>query len=161
VHDKIHLWLDEHGTSVGRRAKSFETDVGRVGVEICFDSCFTDVTRRIARSGAEIVAMPNLDPSLGDGVLHRLHGTVLPFRAVENHVPMIRADWTGLSQIVDTQGRILRQAPMNRADVVVADVRLGDGSGTVFTFAADWFAYLCLAVVAFASVTRLKMPAPV
>ncbi|MGI4790209.1 MAG: hypothetical protein ACRYFS_15335, partial [Janthinobacterium lividum] len=63
---------------------------------------------------------------------------------VENGVPFVRADSNGLSQIVDAQGRILAQSPLYAPDILVADVPLGSGVGTVFTRYGDWLANVCL-----------------
>jgi apolipoprotein N-acyltransferase len=72
----------------------------------------------------------------------------MPFRAVENRVPFVRADANGLSQIIDANGRIVRQAPLFAADTLVGDVPLGDGQGSLFTRFGDWFAYLCVLTAA-------------
>jgi apolipoprotein N-acyltransferase len=145
VHRKIHPFLGEtRAIQRGRTATAFPTDLGRIGVEICFDSCYTGVTRRVAAAGAQLIAMPNYDPPTPGGILHRLHGAVLPFRAVENRVPFVRADPNGLSQIVDATGRIRAQSPLFAADTLVGDVPLSEGRGTPFTRWGDWLAYLCL-----------------
>src|SRR5439155_22695047 len=121
----------------------FDTNLGKVGVEICFDSCYTDVTRRNARAGARIIAMPNWDPPTPRGILHRLHAALVPFRAVENRVPFVRADANGLSQIIDATGRIVGQAPLYAISAVIGDVALGVGYGTIFTWQGEWFAFVC------------------
>jgi apolipoprotein N-acyltransferase len=145
VHRKIHPFLGEtRAIQRGRTATAFATDLGKLGVEICFDSCYTGVTRRVAAAGAQLIAMPNYDPPTPGGILHRLHGAVLPFRAVENRVPFVRADPNGLSQIVDATGRIRAESPLFAADALVSDVPLSDGYGTPFTRWGDWLAYGCL-----------------
>ncbi len=146
VHHKVHLYLAEQQTNQsGHGPTVVSTDFGWVGLEICFDSCYTGTTRETVQAGARLIAMPNYDPPTPRGVLHRLHGAMLPFRAVENNVPFVRADSNGLSQIVDAHGRILVQSPLYRPDVLVADVLLGTGRGTLFTRFGDWLAYGCLA----------------
>ena len=148
AHHKIHLYLSERETNQpGYSATVVETPQGRIGLEICFDSCYTNTTRQEVGQGARLIALPNYDPPTPRGVLHRLHGTMLPFRAAENGVPFVRADSNGLSQIVDSHGRILGQSPLFTPDVLVGDVALGDGRGTFFTRFGDWLAYVCLAVV--------------
>jgi apolipoprotein N-acyltransferase len=148
THRKIHLFLGERqSVQPGQAARAFATDLGKIGVEICFDTCYTGVTRRVARDGAQLIAMPNYDPPTPHGVLHRLHAALLPFRAVENHVPFVRADPNGLSQIIDATGRILAQSPLYTGDTLVADVALGDGRGTFFTRLGDWLVYLCVVVL--------------
>jgi len=148
THHKIHLYLSERETNQpGHSATVVATPQGKIGLEICFDSCYTNTTRQEVGQGARLIALPNYDPPTPRGVLHRLHGTMLPFRAAENAVPFVRADSNGLSQIVDASGRILAQSPLFTPDVLVADVALGDGRGTFFTRFGDWLAYVCLAVV--------------
>ena len=145
VHHKMRLFMGERQVvEAGTRARAFPTPLGRVGMEICFDSLYTGVTRQIARDGAQIVAMPNFDPPTPNGVLHELHSAVLPFRAVENRVPFVRTDSNGDSQIVDVMGRVVAQAPLWKADVLVGDVALGEGRGTLFSRWGDWLAYLCV-----------------
>jgi apolipoprotein N-acyltransferase len=153
IHRKIHPFLGERqGIQCGSAATAFRTDLGKMGMEICFDSCYPEVTRRIVRAGARIIAMPNWDPPMPRGILHRLHSAMQPFRAVENHVPFIRADANGLSQIIDARGRLIGQAPLFAADTLVGDVTLGDGKGTFSTRWGDWFAYFCLLIVVALSV---------
>jgi apolipoprotein N-acyltransferase len=161
VHRKIHLFLGERqSTQCGCEARAFATELGKVGVEICFDSCYTDVTRRIARAGARIIAMPNWDPPTPRGILHRLHAALVPFRAVENRVPFVRADANGLSQIIDATGRIIGQAPLYAGDALIGDVALGDGKGTAFTRLGDWLAYLCLVTVVASSLPSIRRKKP-
>lgn len=149
VHHKIHLYLSERETNkAGHAATVVETPQGRMGLEICFDSCYTGTTREEARLGARLIALPNYDPPTPRGVLHRLHGTMLPFRAVENHVPLVRADSNGQSQIINARGGIVGQSALFVPAVLVGTVNLGDGQGTFFTRFGDWLAYLCLLVAA-------------
>jgi len=148
VHHKIHLYLAERETNMsGHTATVVQTPTGPLGLEICFDSCYTNTTRATVQQDATLIAMPNYDPPTPRGVLHRLHGAMLPFRAVENHIPFVRADSNGLSQIVSANGTILAQSPLFVPDVLVSTVELGSGQGTFFTRFGDWLAYLCLGVV--------------
>lgn len=163
VHHKVHLYLAEQQTNQsGHQATVVPTEWGPVGLEICFDSCYTGTTRETVAKGAKLIAMPNYDPPTPRGVLHRLHGAMLPFRAVENGVPFVRADSNGLSQIVDAHGRILAQSPLYAPDVLVADVQTGTGAGTFFTRWGDWLAYVCLlgAVFGFLSLRSRTLPSP-
>jgi len=157
AHHKIHLYLSERETNQsGHAATVVATPQGRIGLEICFDSCYTNTTRQEVGQGARLIALPNYDPPTPRGVLHRLHGAMLPFRAVENGVPFVRADSNGLSQIVDAQGRIVGQSPLFTPDVLVGDVALGDGQGTFFTRSGDWLAYACLLVVCGSLLARFR-----
>lgn len=148
IHRKNNLFLGERQSiQPGRSARAFDTSRGKVGLLICFDSCYTGLTRQAVASGAQIIAMPNYDPPTPRAVLHHLHAALMPFRAVENRVAFVRADPNGISQIIAPSGRIVAQTPLYRAEALVADVSLGDGKGTFFTRWGDWFAYLCTGVL--------------
>lgn len=145
VHQKNYPFLGERrDTHAGKVATAFDTDLGRIGVAICFDTCYPELPRRLARSGARLIAMPNYDPVTPGGLVHRLHGAVLPFRAVENRLPIVRCDSNGMSQVIDAAGRVLAQGPFFQPQVVAADVGLGNGQGTFFSRNGDWVVYLCL-----------------
>lgn len=150
VHRKIYLFMGEkQSVQPGREAKAFDVSFGkhkiRAGMLICFDNCFTHVTRRLVKDGAQIVAMPTFDPPTPRGVLHRLHAAVTPFRAVENRVPFVRCESNGLSQIVNARGRIVKEGPLYAPATLIADVAPGSAPLTLFTRWGDWFAYVCLA----------------
>jgi apolipoprotein N-acyltransferase len=156
VHRKVHLFLGEkNAIQAGDSATvvdSGDAGIGKIGMLICFDTCWTSLTRDAVARRARIIAVPNYDPPTHHAVLHHLHAALMPFRAVENGVALVRADPNGLSMVVDPSGRISASAPMYRAEVVMAKVPLGDGKGTLFTRWGDWLAYVCIGVVAAAAV---------
>ena len=50
--------LDD-GVTPGRRLPVFQTDFGKVGIMICYDSWFPEVARLLALRGAELILFPN------------------------------------------------------------------------------------------------------
>jgi len=161
VYHKQHLYLGEgRGLRAGSTSPTFATPIGRVGMEICFDSCYSDVTRALARHGAQLIAMPNFDPPTPRGVLHHLHTTMMPFRAVENRVPFVRCDSNGRSMLVQPDGAIVAEGPLYQAAVLSGKLRLGDGHGTFYTRTGDWLAYLCAIVAAVALLSRRSKRPP-
>ncbi len=160
VYHKIHLFMGERQTnSMGHATPTFPTPLGRVGMEICFDSLYSSTTRGLALAGAQIIAMPNFDPPTPQGVLHLLHAAQLPFRAVENRVPFVRADSNGASQIIASDGQVVAQGLLWTPTALVGSVRPGDGQGTFFTRYGDWFAYGCLAGALALGLLLRKSPA--
>ena len=124
VHHKIRLFLGERQTVLaGDHARAFDSPLGRVGLLICFDSCYTDAARQVTADGARLIAMPNFDPPTPHAVLHELHAALIPFRAVENRVAFVRADPNGKSQIVAPDGRIIAESPMRTGEL---DRKAGD-----------------------------------
>src|SRR5918992_4383764 len=93
----------------------FETVVGRIGIEICYDLRFPEVTRALALAGAEVVAHPTNWPIAAKPLADFVTRT----RAAENHVFLVTAnrigrergsEFFGRSQVVDPLGRRLAEA---------------------------------------------------
>lgn len=115
----------------------------KAGLAICYDTQFTTVIRDLARKGAEIVFVPIHDPALPNSLLNYLHGTVIPFRAAENGLPIACAEVNGLSSIIDGSGRYIARAPTQSICSVSAPVRLRTAK-TFATRYGDWFAWACV-----------------
>jgi len=130
----------------------YETPLGRLGTIICYDMDFTDTARKVARGGAQLIAVPSFDwPAVATK-----HYSHVVFRAVENRVAMVKADVAFDSAIIAPDGRILARAvtPYGGAATLVADVplgtadapaiRLGDGVGWLAVAATIGFPALDL-----------------
>src|SRR4051812_22846699 len=93
----------------------YDTPLGRIGVEICYDLRFPEVTRTLALKGADIVAHPTNFP-----LAARVQTEVITLaRAAENRIYLLtanrvgkerRGEFCGWSQIVDPYGRRLAAA---------------------------------------------------
>lgn len=115
------------------------TEIGRIGVAICYDWLFPETIRQIAFNGAEIIIRVSayMDPW---GATPPMDWWTLfnRARAVENTAYVVAANqgaslehygpfsWPGGSMIVDYDGRILAQAdPGPGEKVVVAPIDIG------------------------------------
>ncbi len=59
THRKVHLWNEEKlWYEPGDQVEVFETPIGRIGMQICYDQWFPELTRIQAVKGADIVAEP-------------------------------------------------------------------------------------------------------
>ena len=113
-----------------------DTEIGRIGVAICYDWLFPETIRQIAFSGAEIICRVSayMDPW---GATPPMDWWTLfnRARAAENTVYVVAANqgaamaqyppfsWPGGSMVVDYDGRILAQAdPGEGEKVVVAPI---------------------------------------
>ena len=120
---------------------AYDTSLGCLGTIICYDSDFTDTARKVARNGAQIIAVPSFDwPEIA-----AKHYSHVVFRAVENRVAIVKADVAFDSAIVDPYGRILARAvtPEGEQAVLVADVPLGSADAPVIRL-GDWVGWLCV-----------------
>jgi len=120
---KTHLPQSEveEGTTPGATFPVFDTDIGRVGLQICYDHFFPEVTRSLAVQGAEIIFTPIMGDGRSDG---QAYEAVARARALDNsvfYVTSIRDP--GRSLIVDPTGAILADSA-GRPGVVFAEVDL-------------------------------------
>jgi len=107
----------------------FETPLGRIGVEICYDLRFPEVTRTLALRGADLVAHPTNFP-----VAARVQTEVITLaRAAENRVYLLTAnrvgkerwgEFCGWSQIVDPFGKRLAEAGETGETLLTAEIDL-------------------------------------
>ena len=82
------------------------TPFGRIGTYICYDGTFTDVPRRLANGGSELLLAPLMDPEPWPLQQRWQHAAMAPFRSIELRRDAVRAASSGVSQIVDATGRV-------------------------------------------------------
>jgi apolipoprotein N-acyltransferase len=90
----------------GKHRTIFDSSVGRFGVLICFESSFSDFTRRYIRDGADFLVNITNDGWFGDNQGPIQHAEMAILRAVENRVTLFRGAYTGVSMVVGPTGRI-------------------------------------------------------
>ncbi|MBB6732745.1 carbon-nitrogen hydrolase family protein [Cohnella zeiphila] len=96
-YDKNHPFTSElldGGVAPGEDVPVFDTDFGKIGMMICYDSWFTDVTELLALKGAEII----LFPSAG------YYQSIIPARASDNCVRIVASSLDCPMGIWDTSG---------------------------------------------------------
>ncbi len=148
--------------------RPINTEAGRLGVQICYDLDFEDVSRKLARQGAQLLVVPTYDPMVWGPRQHLLHSGMSPMRAVETGLWLVRAASSGESQIIDPLGRVQSEMAPGEVGVLTGRAYLGR-SGTFYTrlgwlsgpgcFAATCFylAWLCWAWFR-TKATPCKMP---
>lgn len=119
-----------------------------VGLNICFDSCFPWVMRETANTNnPDLIALPTLDPASPNGFIQAAHAAFTPFRAAELGIPIVRAEATAWSMVVDAKGKIHRLTPIGWEGVVAQAIDSGSHQ-TIYRKTGDWFLVLCLAIIA-------------
>jgi predicted amidohydrolase len=117
-------------TTLGEESyQVFDTPIGRIGLQICYDWRFPEITRVLALAGAEIVVHPTNSPAAA----RELADYVPRTRAVENAVYFVTANRVGIetgttffgcSQVVDPFGTVIALADDVSQSLIVADVDL-------------------------------------
>lgn len=107
---KVHLWDQENTIfSPGDGGLPvFETDLGRVGILICYDLWFPEAVRTLALRGAQILCLPtNWVPlPTGNGANGEAMANVLCMSSAHsNSLPVIAADRCGIERGQEFLGR--------------------------------------------------------
>lgn len=106
---KTHLPREEwrQGVRPGREYPVFDTEFGRIAMQICYDWFFPEPTAILALNGAEIIFAPTWGNTLPDEEGKVDGETVFRVRARDNGVFMVPSVYSGNSLVIDPMGRIL------------------------------------------------------
>jgi len=137
IYRKTHLWGTERAMFKAGDAipPVVDTEVGRIGVGICYDLFFPEVTRGLALRGAEIIVVPTNAPrGPNAGSVHDNIGVSIARAAAHvNRVFVAVCDrwgaergvqWVGRSLIADPEGDLVAAPPGDREQLLVADCEL-------------------------------------
>ena len=105
--------------------KVWESPWGKIGFCICYDLSYTRVTDRLVKQGAQLLIVPTMDVESWGRHEHELHTRVAPVRAAEYGIPIFRLASSGISQVVDWDGKVIAQAPFpGNVEILSAKLRL-------------------------------------
>lgn len=94
-----------------REQTVWQSPWGRIGIAICYDLSYSRVIDRLVEAGAQALIIPTMDAQDWGEAEHRLHSRIAPVRAREYGIPIFRLASSGISQLVDSQGRVIASAP--------------------------------------------------
>jgi predicted amidohydrolase len=131
----------------GDALRVFDTPLGRIGIEICYDLRFPEVTRTLALQGADIVAHPTNFPMAA-----KMQTEVITrARAVENRIYLLTAnrcgkerwgEFCGRSQIVDPYGTRLAETDEYTETLLVGEVELEKARDKDYVVPGEYELYL-------------------
>ena len=128
VYRKTHLWDIEHHffTPGSAPPPVLDTEVGRIGVLICYDMEFPEMTRGLAARGAEVLAVPVNWPLVARPAGERAPEVVIAMAAARvNRLAIACCDrsgddrgqvWTEGTTIVGPDGWVAAEAPYAKGD---------------------------------------------
>lgn len=131
---KTHLWDREKllFTPGDQPPPLVETSVGRIGLMVCYDLEFPEVTRQLALEGAQILVAPANWPLLGKPAGERpVEVAKAQAAAAQNKAYVVVADrcgadrgeaYTGGSVISDLTGYLLAEAVVEQPGVIAAEI---------------------------------------
>jgi len=110
---------------------------------ICYESTFPAIVRKAARQGSELLVIVSNDAWFGNASAPFLHAEIARFRAIENHIPVVRSANTGISMILDQYGRTIQYLAFGHSGWLSATLPQGRPN-TVFVKYGNWPAALCV-----------------
>jgi predicted amidohydrolase len=129
----------EGGITPGSDTPVFETDFGRVGMMICWDSSYPEVARALAARGAEVIFLP-----IWGG-----QETLVSARAMENQVYIVASGYDFRTGVFDRRGQRIADARED-PEIVMAEVDLSEQ--TLWPWVRDWRARIWREAPAWAEV---------
>ena len=145
--------------TAGNGAVLPETSVGKVGVQICYESVFGKYCRTQVNGGAEILLISTNDSTFGSSQALRHHLAQAQMRAIENNVPVLRAANTGISALIASDGCLVKTLGADETGYLAGLLPYGTGS-TLYRAVGDsillLFAALLLASYLYPKISRKR-----
>ncbi len=115
----------------GYQAAAFDTDLGKIGLIICYDIFFPEVSRLTRLKGAQLIVCISASPAIRRGFFE----TLTAARAMENTAFLAFVNLVGIedglqfwggSRLIGPQGKISAQAKYDDEDLVTCEVDYSD-----------------------------------
>lgn len=132
--------------SPGEKITPLSARFGKLGMLVCFEGIFPEISREYVRKGATMLVNITNDAWFGRSSAPYQHLSMTVFRAVENRVPLVRSANTGISAIIDSRGHIIRMSGLFHEALITGEVRAGNQL-TFYTRYGDLFAWGCVFLV--------------
>jgi len=130
----------------GKTGNTLQWRDQKIGVQICYEIIFPELSRTMARNNASLLINITNDAWFGKTSGPYQHFSMTVFRAIENRRSLARAANTGISGFIDPVGRILAATPLLEEAAVTRSIPLLKKK-TVYTRIGDLFARVCMVVV--------------
>jgi apolipoprotein N-acyltransferase len=137
------LDADTHFWQPGRGHPVLRFGGVTVGTPVCFEDAFPDGARDFAAQGAQVLVNLTNDAWAPGKASRMQHFSLAVFRSVETRLPLVRAANDGATAAVSSRGEVLGLLPVGPPGVLQAEVKLGRGTGTLYTWWGDWFPWVC------------------
>jgi len=129
----------------GEEQTLFPVKGAQLGVLICYESVFPNLTRLEVNKGADVLVNITNDAWYGESSAPYQALAMAAMRSVETKVPMIRTANTGISAIIKPSGEITDRTPLFKRGTEIEPVAWRPVR-TVYTLVGDLFSEICFAL---------------
>ncbi len=133
--------------TAGEDSALFETEYGKIGSLICFDSIYEQTAIDSVRDGAQLLCISTNDSWFSDSKALYQHNAQAVLRSVETGRYTVRAANTGVSSIITNKGEITDMMPPLTQGYALGEVKF-ISENTLYTNVGNIWVYLSLAFVA-------------
>lgn len=144
--------------TAGTDSEIFDTEYGKIGSLICFDSIYESLALDSVRDGAELITLSTNDSWFGDSSAVWQHNSHAALRAIETGRYVVRAANTGVSSVITPEGKILTEIDPLVTGYASATVHIRSDR-TLYSYIGDLFVLTAFigatAIAAYPHVIRL------
>jgi apolipoprotein N-acyltransferase len=133
------------------------------GPVICYEDILAGYLRQVGALHPNLIVNMTVDSWYGARTEPWEHLALAVFATVELRAAMVRAVNSGVSALIDPNGRLLRKTYANdpyreprAADGMVVSAPRMSGGETVYVKYGDWFAYLCIAATLLTGASAIR-----
>ena len=137
IYRKIHIAPPEGNVfTAGNTVPVFEIKGVKLGIQLCYDVHFPELSTRMAIDGADVIFMPHASPRGTPQQKFSSWMRHLSARAFDNGLYVIACnqtgnnqsglDFPGLAVIMDPAGRVIKKDIDGKENMVVTDLNAGE-----------------------------------
>ncbi len=130
--------------TAGKDSALFDTQEGKIGSLICFDSIYEQLTLESVRDGADLMVIASNDSWFFDSAAVYQHQSQAQLRAIESGRYFVRSANTGISTVISSKGELLSWIDPLTDGYAVSEVHM-ISQNTLYTVVGNLFVYLCIA----------------
>ena len=132
-----------------------------IGVLICFESAFPDMSRVDTDHGAQLIIYQTADSTFQGSWELAQHASLSALRAAETGRPVVQAALTGDSVAFDARGRLLASAGPSRRGAIVVSLALPPASArTLYDRLGDYVPWTAIGILVLAALLALARGRP-
>jgi N-carbamoylputrescine amidase len=137
IYRKVHIAPPEGKLfTAGNAVPLFDIKGFRLGIQLCYDVHFPELSTRMATEGADVILMPHASPRGTAAEKFDSWMRHLPARAFDNGLYVVACnqagnnqsglDFPGLAVILDPAGRIVKKDIGGKEKMILADLEAGE-----------------------------------
>jgi apolipoprotein N-acyltransferase len=121
----------------GTESTVFEIDQGRFASVICYESTYPDLVRSFVQNGARMLVVSANFSSFDMSAASAQHIAFSQLRAAEQRMWVAHTSVSGISAVVDPEGRVLERTKLFEPALLTPEIRFAD-STTPYARLGDW-----------------------